>query len=187
MANKLRSSSAKVSFFAFLDMITTVTGVLLLITLLLTFYLKDPQSGPAEAVRNKVRDQLAQARAKLQASEAELRQRQLQAVTLTNRIFVIPDIDRSGLQPVLVVLSATNGWCTRLGQTNAVEFLAQPGNADFERLLDSWDPAQQRLVFYIRPSGIALFKECKEMADARHFSVGLDAAEEDRQYTLTTP
>ena len=57
MANKLRSSSAKVSFFAFLDMITTVTGVLLLITLLLTFYLKDPQASPAEAARNTARDQ----------------------------------------------------------------------------------------------------------------------------------
>src|SRR5271163_4598476 len=117
MANRLRSSSAKISFFAFLDMITTVTGVLLLITLLLTLYLNEPQASPAEAARNTVRHQLEQARAKLAANEAELRQRQLQTAALTNRVFVIPEPDRSGKQPVLVVLSATNGWCTRLGQT----------------------------------------------------------------------
>jgi len=187
MANRLRSSSAKVSFFAFLDMITTVTGVLLLITLLLTFYLNDPQPNPAESARNTVRDQLEQARAKLEADEAELRQRQLQAVNLTNRIFVVPEPDRSGKQPVLVVLSDTNGLCTRLGQTNSVEFLRRPDNADFSRLLDNWDPAQERLVFYIRPSAIDHFEGCKQVATGRGFSIGYDAAEEDRQYVLATP
>ena len=46
MANKLRTSSGRISFFAFQDMITTVTGVLLLITLLLTFYLNEPAVQP---------------------------------------------------------------------------------------------------------------------------------------------
>lgn len=186
MANKLRSSSGKVSFFAFLDMITTVTGCLLLITLLLTFSIK-PDSSAAETARNAVQNQLEQAQAKLQANEQELRRRQLQAVALTNRIFVVPEADRSGKQPVLVVLSATNGWCTELGQTNAVEFIAQPDNTDFRRVLDKWDPARQRLVFYIRPSAVALFTTCRELASERGFSIGYDAAEEDRQYLLATP
>src|ERR1700683_2286794 len=107
MANKLRSSSAKVSFFAFLDMITTVTGVLLLITLLLTLYLNEPQASAGETDRKTVRDQLQQARAKLEASREELRQRQLQAAALTNRIFDITEADRSGKPPVLVVLCST--------------------------------------------------------------------------------
>jgi hypothetical protein len=187
MANRLRSSSAKVSFFAFLDMITTVTGVLLLITLLLTFYLNDPQPNPAETARNTVRDRLEQARSKLAANEAELRQNQLQAIALTNRIFVVPDTNHSEKQPVLVVLSATNGWCTRLGQTNAVEFIARSDNADFRRLLESWDPARQRLVFYIRPSAIANFEVCRELAAKRDFDFGYDAAEENRQYLLAIP
>ena len=187
MANKLRRSSGRISFFAFQDMITTVTGVLLLITLLLTFYLNDPQSSPDEAARNAVRDQLAKARARLEVNMAELRRHQLQAMVLTNRIYVVPEADRSGKQPVLVVLSATNGWCNRLGQTNAVEFLARSDNADFRRLLDSWEPERQRLVFYIRPSGIAHFEACRQLASERAFSVGYDAAEEDRQYLLATP
>jgi hypothetical protein len=152
MANKLRTSSGKISFFAFQDMITTVTGVLLLITLLLTFYLNEPQSSPDEAVRNAVRDQLEKARATLAANLAELHSRQLQAANLTHRIFVVPEADATGKQPVLVVLSATNGWCSRLGQSNAVEFVERPDNADFRRMLDSWDSARQRLV--LRKTGI---------------------------------
>jgi hypothetical protein len=187
MANRLRSSSARVSFFAFLDMITTVTGVLLLITLLLTLYLNTPPVLPAEKNRNTVREEVEQARAKLEAKLAELRQSQSQAAALTNRVFVVPEADRSGKEPVLIVLSATNGLCSRPGQTNAVEFLARPDNADFERMLESWDPRTERLVFYIRPSAVLQFRACEPLAASRSFAIGYDAAEEDMQYVLATP
>lgn len=187
MANRLRTTSGRVSFFAFQDMITTVTGVLLLITLLLTFYLNDPQAAPVDPARDAVRSQLEKAQATLAASLAELHKQQLQAMALTNRVFVIPEPDPSGKRPVLVVLSATNGWCSRLGQTNAVEFVQRSDNADFRRLLDSWDQERQRLVFYIRPSGVAHFEACRELATARGFSIGYDAAQEDRQYILASP
>jgi hypothetical protein len=187
MANRLRSSSARVSFFAFLDMITTVTGVLLLITLLLTLYLNNPPVLPAEHIRNAMRAEVEQARAKLEAELAELRQRQSQAAALTNRVFVVPEADRSGKEPVLIVLSATNGLCTRAGQTNVVEFLARSDHADFERMLDGWDPRTERLVFYIRPSAVLLFRAYEPLAASRSFSIGYDAAEEDLQYVLATP
>jgi hypothetical protein len=187
MANRLRSSSGRVSFFAFLDMITTVTGVLLLITLLLTLYLNVPPASADEQIRDTMREQLRQARAELEAKLARLRPRQLQAAILTNRVFVVPDADLSGKEPVLIVLSATNGLCTRLGQTNAVEFLARSDNADFERMLDNWDPHKDRLVFYIRPSAVALFRACEPLAASRSFNIGYDAAEEDFQYVLATP
>jgi hypothetical protein len=187
MPNKLRSTSGRVSFFAFLDMITTVTGVLLLITLLLTLYLNNPPVIPAEQIRNLTRQQVEQARAALEAKLAELRQRQLQAAALTNRIFVVPEADRSGREPVLIVLSATNGLCTRPGQTNAVEFEARADNADFERMMDSWNPSKDRLVFYIRPSAVLHFRACEPLAAGRSFSIGYDAAEEDMQYFLAPP
>src|SRR5580658_7937313 len=164
MANRLRTTSGRVSFFAFLDMITTVTGVLLLITLLLTLYLNIPPATAEEQVRNTMREQVQQARAELEAKLAQLRQREAQAANLTNRVYVVPDADRSGKEPVLIVLSATNGLCTRPGQTNAVEFLARADNADFERMLDSWDPRTQRLVFYIRPSAVLEFRACESLA-----------------------
>jgi hypothetical protein len=167
-------------------MITTVTGVLLLVTLLLTLYLNEPQSAEAVTARDAVRGQLDQARAKLEAGRAELQRLQQEAASLTNRVFVLPEADPSGRKPVLVVLSATNGWCTQWDQTNAIEFNASPDNADFQRLLDTWDKNTQRLVFYIRPSGIALFEACRRLATNRAFSIGYDPAQEDRQYVLAT-
>jgi hypothetical protein len=187
MPNKLRSTSGRVSFFAFLDMITTVTGVLLLITLLLTLYLNNPPAIPAEQIRNLLREQVEQARARLEAKLAELRLRVSQASALTNRVFVVPEADRSGKEPVLIVLSATNGLCSRPGQTNAVEFLARSDNADFERMLDGWNPAKDRLVFYIRPSAVLHFRACEPLALSRSFSIGYDAAEEGLQYLLAPP
>ena len=187
MANRLRSTSGRVSFFAFLDMITTVTGVLLLITLLLTLYLNIPPTTLDEQIRNTTREQVEKARAELEAKLAQLRERQLQAANLTNRVFVVPDADHSGKEPILIVLSATNGLCIRLGQTNAVEFLARSDNADFERMLDSWNPQQDRLVFYIRPSAVLHFRACEPLAVSRSFSIGYDAAEEDMQYLLASP
>lgn len=187
MANRLRSSSARVSFFAFQDMITTVTGVLLLITLLLTLYLNTPPVLPAEHLRDTVREDVEQARAKLEANLAALRPLQAQAANLTNRVFVVPEADPSGKQPVLIVLSATNGLCMKSGATSVVEFLERPDNADFERMLDGWDPRAQRLVFYIRPSAVLHFRACKQLAVSRSFSIGFDAAQEDMQYVLATP
>ena len=187
MANRLRSTSGRVSFFAFLDMITTVTGVLLLVTLLLTLYLNTPAKTADEELRDKLREQLQQSRDALDAKLEQLRQRTLEAAALTNRVFVVPDANQSGKEPVLIVLSATNGLCTRLGQTNAVEFLARSDHADFNRMLDSWDPRKERLVFYIRPSAVELFRACEPLAARRSFEIGYDAAEEDLQYVLATP
>jgi hypothetical protein len=167
-----------VSFFAFQDMITTVTGVLLLITLLLTLYLHaqpDP-AAPAETVR----DKLAKAQQELGARLAELQRRQLEQMALTNRVFVVAEPDRTGKQPVLVVLSATNGSWTRLGSTNTVQFPA----GGFGDILKQWDPAAQRIVFYVRPSAIGHFDACRQLALDRSFNVGYDAAEEGRQYIL---
>jgi hypothetical protein len=187
MANRLRSSSGRISFFAFQDMITTVTGVLLLITLLLTFYLNEPESAVDENGTKIVAEQVEKLRATLRANLAELERLRLQALQLTNRVFVIPQPDQSGKQPVLVVLSAIDGWCNRLGQSNAVQFAARADNADFRRMLDSWDPDHQRLIFYIRPSGIAHFDACKQLAAERSFRFGYDVAEEEKQYLLVAP
>jgi hypothetical protein len=183
MPNRLRSTTGRVSFIAFLDMITTVTGVLLLITLLLTLYLNTPPATAEEKLRDITREELEKAQRELDAKLDELHRKQALAMNLTNRVFVVPDASHSK-EPVLIVLSATNGLCTRLGQTNVVEFLARPDNADFARMLDNWDPRKQRLVFYIRPSAVAHFMACEPLAARRSFDIGYDAAEEDLQYVL---
>lgn len=180
MPSKLRSGKARVSFFAFQDMITTVTGVLLLITLLLTLYLnaRPDVPEPGETIREK----LAKAQEQLAARSSELEQRRLQEIALTNRIFVVAEPDRSGKQPVLVVLSATNGICSSLGSTNTIEF----PKGRFGDILKQWNSAAQRIVFYIRPSAISHFDACRNLALDRSFSIGYDAAEEGRRYILTS-
>ncbi|HEX4119919.1 MAG TPA: hypothetical protein VH619_04765 [Verrucomicrobiae bacterium] len=180
MPSKLRSGKARVSFFAFQDMITTVTGVLLLITLLLTLYLNAQPDVPAPG--ETVRDKLTKAQKDLSAQMAQLEQRRLEQMALTNKVFVVAEADRSGKQPVLVVLSATNGLCSKLGSTNTVEFAA----GRFGDVLKQWNAGAQRIVFYIRPSAIANFEDCRRLAQAGSFSIGYDAAEEGRQYELTS-
>jgi hypothetical protein len=185
MASRLRNKGARVSFLAFQDMITTVTGVVMVI--LMGLSLQVVETRPSEPSQERTRQQLDEALARLRANTEVLRQRQEELAALTNHVFVIPEADRSGKQPVLIVLSATNGCCTRLGQTNVVEFGVSGGRSDFTSLMERWDSAKDRLVFYVRPSGIAHFEACRTLAARKHFNVGYDAAEEGRQYVLLSP
>lgn len=180
MPSKLRSGKARVSFFAFQDMITTVTGVLLLITLMLTLYLnaQPEEAAPAESLR----DKLERAKQELATHNEVLQSLRLQQLALTNKVFVVAEPDRSGREPVLVVLAATNGTISTLGSTNETEF----SHGGFGNVLKQWDAARERIVFYVRPSAIAHFEECRRLAVDRSFSVGYDAAEENRQYVLTS-
>jgi hypothetical protein len=183
MPSKLRSTNARVSFFAFLDMITAVTGVLLLITLLLTLFVNDSSTSSTPAPSAVTGDQVERAAAELQTKLARKRELLAQAAALTNRLFVVPEPDPTGKETVLVVLSATNGILSRLGQTT-VEF---SGDAEFGRLLEKLNPSQQRLVFYVRPSGILQFINCRSWATNHFFSVAHDAANEETLYTLASP
>jgi hypothetical protein len=182
MANKLRKKNARVSFFAFQDMITTVTGVLILIMILLSLRVSQSAFNERATERDEVRDRLTEARRQLALNTEALRKQQAQLSALTNRIFVIHEPDRSGKQPVLIVISATNGWCARLGETNQSRFRARRNGGEFENLLAGWNPTREQLVFYVRPSGVAHFDLCRQLALARGFSIGYDAAAEEGQY-----
>jgi hypothetical protein len=185
MANKLRQSSARVSFFAFQDMITTVTGVLIIVMLLLSLEVTQRVEASPDPTRRAAAEQLREAQRQLAANLQLLQQRQADASVLAHRIFVLPRPDQSGKQPVLIVLSATNGWLTRLGQTNLTEFRPGSGTSGFETAIAACNPSQDRLVFYVRPSGIEYFNACQKAALRLGFAVGYDAAEEGRQYVLT--
>lgn len=187
MASRLRNKSAKVSLFAFQDMITTVTGVLIGVMLMLSIDVTRQTSRASESARDDARTELEQARKQLASSAQTLRQRQAELNALTRRVFVLPDTDRSGKQPVLVVLSQTNGWCSRLGQTNVVEFKGDARHTEFDKLLRTLNPQRERIVFYVRPSGIAHFETCSRLARQRSFSIGSDAAEEEAEYQLAAP
>jgi hypothetical protein len=187
MANKLRNKTARVSFFAFQDMITAVTGVLMVVMLMLSLDLTRQASSSSAVARTQVRRAVEQARQQLETRQTTLEQLQLQLSARTNRLFVIPEPDRSGKEVVLVVLSATNGWVSRLGPNPPREFTVDHGRTSFKQVLDTCNPVTDRLVFYVRPSGVGHFEVCRELARRRNFSLGYDAAEEDLQYLLTSP
>ena len=163
----------------------TVTGVLLLVTLMLTLYLNDDTPAPAEASRNQIRDQVERARQELADRLDRLRSQQLQASAMTNRVFLVPKTNPSGKEPVLVVLSATNGLWMRLGRTNVAEFPAASGSEGFASVLAACDPAHDQLMFYIRPSGVSHFQACWAQAKRAAFLIGYDPAEENQEYVLT--
>lgn len=184
MPSRLRNKEARVSFLAFQDMISTVTGVLMIVMLLLSLDLNTVAPRAAEANRDALREKLRDAQKGLDATAEELRERQAELAALHHRVFVIPEPDRSGKEPVLIALSAATGCCTRLNHTNLLEFSLQGGTAEFERLLRTWNAGRDRLVFYVRPSGIAQFGKCRKLAEHDRFDYGYDAAEEDGQYVL---
>jgi hypothetical protein len=183
MANRLRQKTARVSFFAFQDMITTVTGVLILVTLLLTLYLNQPAKGAVEVARDQLREQLHKAQEQLSTSLAELGARRAEVTAAGRRVFVVAEADRSALQTVLVVLSADRGSILHL-HGGPTEFAVSHGHTSFGQALDQFSPAKHRLLFYVRPSGIAHFNACRAVAQRRGFGYGYDAAEENLDYRL---
>jgi hypothetical protein len=185
MASKLRQSSARVSFFAFQDMITTVTGVLIIVMLLLSMEVTHRVEASPDPARKAVQEQLQEARRQLAANLELLHQRQADVGALASRIFVLPEPDPSGKLPVLIAISATNGWLSRLGETNLTGFSLRPSGDGFNAIMASCNPTRDRLVFYVPPSGVEQFYACRKVAKQLGFDVSHDAAEEDRQYVLT--
>jgi hypothetical protein len=185
MPGKLRNTTAKVSFFSFQDMITTVTGVLLLITLMMSTHLGQPAD---DSARQKARQELEEATNQLQKAQGKLSELQAQLSAQATSVFVIPEPDPDGRRVVLIVLSATNGLCSGLGQSNLTDFPVGDNQATFKNLLtEQWSPATHRLVFYVQPSGIAHFVKCSQLAKDHGFTIGYDAAEEGKNYVFTPP
>jgi hypothetical protein len=69
----------------------------------------------------------------------------------------------------------------------AKEFGKSGAHADFEDYLDHLKPANQYIVFLIRPSGIGMFKDLVDVARKKSFEVGFDALEENQEIHFTAP
>jgi hypothetical protein len=283
--NRLRRTpAARISFFSFQDIITSVTGVLILVTLILTLYL-NPR--PAEIrVPDPIGDRLASAldelsqislenhalqsriviaeaapdTNRLAADVARLREqhtrliarlgtldeqrrdhvarerelirvfgvadrmeqvaslrRRVEALRATNHtlsrgiellqaqtndlasrldlerdasrpIWLLPEPDESGKSPILVTVSGAQLTLERWNNPEArQEFAGAEADARFAGHLRSLDRSRDHLVFYVRPSGIALFKRCRATAMAAGFDVGHDAIEEAQEFLFRDP
>jgi len=282
MASRLRSNSIpKISFFAFQDIITSVTGILTLITLILALNIRDGSSGTPDSRRlvedlhkrveeitsrnRQSRDRLAEleerldpnrmreevqlweneihslsnqlqsvqrdtsirnetarqetdrlgvnsARESLESIRRELtivRQSQTQLVarigdleqkeerarqTLAmeasrSRLWIVPPRTTSeSLQPLLLILSSSNIVCRRLdGTTNRVIRSGPHFPSQFSEALRQWKPDRDRLSFFVRPSTVALFRACTNLARESGFKMGYDAIEESTELMLGPP
>lgn len=109
--------------------------------------------------------------------------------TLENlKVWLIPEADSSPKQPVVVEVSGTRLVTQRLGRPDTRQEVAETGAVEhLTALLNRLSPANDYLLFYLRPSGIELFERCRAAARTAGFEVGYDALEEDQILVLRPP
>jgi hypothetical protein len=286
MRDRLRSFDSKITFFAFADIITAVSGMLIFITLLLATDLGRPSDNGSQAANAELQRQLQETLTKqaevdaesrglqhlltaantapppekletdisrlraelaneknkhsglaeqLAASKSNLEERdkltgitalkerlqesaeELQAMARTNttireqmaalekqiaivqskiiklraregQVWLIPDKRTKSKEPILAVVSVKGLTLARFDKPDETKIFEKGGaRSGLESYLKRFNPANQYVVFLIRPSGIGLFKELVEKARADGYEVGFDALEENREIHFTTP
>jgi hypothetical protein len=286
MRDRLRSFDSKITFFAFADIITAVSGMLIFITLLLATDLGRPSDNRSQAANAELQRQLQETLTKqaevdaetrglqhllttantapppeklesdisrlraelaneknkhsglaeqLAASKSNLAERdklmgvtalkerlqesaeELQAMAGTNatirdqtaalekqiaivqskilklraregQVWLIPDSRTKSKEPILAVVSASGLTLARFDQPDETRtYKKGEERSGLESYLKRFNPANQYVVFLIRPSGVGLFKDLVEKAKADGFEVGFDALEEDREIHFTKP
>ena len=90
MSSRLRSLDSKISFFAFADIITAVSGVLIFVALLLATDLGRPSSSSSQAANSEMERRLQEALA--QQAEVDLQNHRLKELLATANI--APDLEK---------------------------------------------------------------------------------------------
>ncbi len=286
MRDRLRSFDSKISFFAFADIITAVSGMLIFITLLLATDLGRPSDSSARTAnledqqelertlsqqleadtRNRTLEQLlsaaetAPASEKLEADIARLRadlaqeklkhsrvaeqlaagesaveardrtlgltalKAQIQDLTQEaqsyarqevevrkeiavldqrlakvesrllklrqweGKLWLVPDRSSTSKEPILVVTSGAGIKLQRFDHPEQTKEFAGPNTRkSFDSYLEEAKPLDQYFVFFVKPSGIALFGRLVKSAREKGFEVGFDAVEEGKDVYFSTP
>jgi len=160
---------------------------------------KEALSRAEESGLSELRGQLEEIQPQLMAQKRtndarflELRSCQTNLVRITNQLeliqqnahqmWLIPESAPGGKQPLLVTVSGRGLTCERFNQPGAkLEWTQAQAEASFSASLARWNRDQDYLVFYVRPSGIEMFRRCAELARNQGFQIGFDALEENRQ------
>jgi len=272
-ARQTTTPRGRISFFSFQDIITSITGILILITLILTLYLETPEETDAlrnelnrvlmklsdvkaeiqdkqdllsvasnavpsqleqeiKTLQGKIEDQRGQS-AQLTSRIEELKQRvseleqsagvrnlrlklaglqerlssiqktnslltnQIQLLENqmartreecrrilqgTNSIWIVPEPDAFARDPVFVVVSSNGVVCQRFNRSETRQQAPAEKAAEFfANLLNGLNREKDYLVFYVKPSGILLFRDCRNAARDAGFAVGYDAATEEQE------
>ena len=103
-----------------------------------------------------------------------------------NKLWLIPSTKGNSKEPLLVMVS---GGGIELNRFNRPEdkqmFPSGKAVSGLKQEMAGMNPAKDYVLFYIRPSGVKLFKACKEVTDESRFQIGFDAVEEKAQLIFT--
>jgi hypothetical protein len=101
------------------------------------------------------------------------------------QIWLIPG--KTDKEAIVVTLGGSGATIERFNHPELRKQIDKNASLDFEGYLAQSHSDKQYFVFYVRPSGIGLFKTLVSMARFRGFDVGSDALEEGRQVHYSTP
>jgi hypothetical protein len=110
------------------------------------------------------------------------------AEEMQKRLYLIPDESQTSKEPVVAVVSKTGIEFSRFNHpTDSKEVTDVDNDEAMGQAIDSYTPADQYFVFYIKPSGVAVFEKLYQIAQKKGFDVGFDAIEEAQQIVLSQP
>jgi hypothetical protein len=132
----------------------------------------------------KVREETAALEQKIRGVEAKI----VKLRSREGQIWLMPDRSQTTKEPILAVVSGSGVKIERFNRPDqSQEFGKSGAHAGFETYLNHSKETQQYVVFLIRPSGIAIFKDLEKTARKKGFEVGFDALEEDREIHFSVP
>ncbi|MEZ0298664.1 MAG: hypothetical protein ACAI35_19625 [Candidatus Methylacidiphilales bacterium] len=150
-----------------------------------------------EAMRKTVGD-LAEKADTLQRTAAELDKkvraadaRLLTALSARSSIWLVPDTSTTTKEPLLIVVTGDGLTLERFNKPASRAEIRSKSEGqiltEFRMHLDRMDRLNDYIVFYIKPSGVALFDSLQEVARTARFEIGYDALEENKTIIFSPP
>ena len=113
---------------------------------------------------------------KVKEAEAEL----LAAKSFKDKLWLIPDLSQTSKEPLLVTVADRAVRIERFNKPTDTVLVSRANPEDeFQTALKRYDPLNFYAVFYVKPSGISVFENLREIAKAANFEIGYDALEEN--------
>lgn len=103
-----------------------------------------------------------------------------------NKLFLIPEQSRTGKEPLLATVSEKLAILERLNKPESKKVISNPkSRSNFMAALRDFPPKSYYIVFYVKPSGVSVFKALKTEAENANYQVGYDVLEEEKEITTT--
>ena len=125
----------------------------------------------------------------IREQEQRVKEAQESLVTLrkeANKLWVIPSSQGTGKEPLLVTVSGEGIELNRFNRPEEKKtFPKSSAVTGLKAELAGMKTTKDYILFFIRPSGVTLYRECRSEVDASSFKVGFDAVEEKAELIFT--